>query len=94
MKRQDKADRIGAILEELYTEVPIPLDHTDPFSLLVAVLLSAQSTDKKVNEITPNLFAAGPTPQAMANLNVETIIGHIRQIGLAPTKGKNIKAEV
>lgn len=92
MRRQDKADRIGQMLDELYTEIPIPLDHYDAFSLLVAVLLSAQSTDKKVNEITPALFAAAPTPADMAKLDVETIAGYIRQIGLAPTKAKNIKA--
>ncbi len=92
MKRQEKADRIGVLLDELYPQVPVPLDHYDPFSLLIAVLLSAQSTDKKVNEITPRLFAAAPTPQDMAQLPVETIRDFIKQIGLAPTKAKNIKA--
>ena len=53
MKRADKADKIGAQLDELYPETPIPLDHTDPYTLLVAVMLSAQTTDKKVNEVTP-----------------------------------------
>ncbi|MBV70457.1 MAG: endonuclease III [Myxococcales bacterium] len=90
MKRQDKADRIGAMLEELYPETPIPLDHTDPYTLLIAVLLSAQSTDKKVNEITPGLFARADTPQAMMRLSVDEIARLIRQIGLAPTKAKNI----
>ena len=91
MKREAKAARIQTILEQLYPEVPIPLDHGDPFTLLIAVLLSAQSTDKKVNEITPALFAAGPTPEAMAALPVERIQALIQQVGLAPTKAKNVK---
>ena len=92
MRRADRAEKIGQILEELYPRPPIPLDHKDPFTLLIAVLLSAQTTDKKVNEVTPQLFADGPDPAAMAALSVETIRNHIRQIGLAPTKAKNIKA--
>jgi len=92
MKRKDKADRIGEMLDELYPEPPIPLDHQDPFTLLIAVLLSAQTTDKKVNEVTPALFADGPTPARMAALSVDTIREHIRQVGLAPTKAKNIQA--
>ncbi|MFW2390678.1 MAG: endonuclease III [Polyangiales bacterium] len=92
MKRRDKADRIGAILDELYPEPPIPLDHQDPFTLLVSVLLSAQTTDKKVNEVTPALFAEGPDPGAMAALPVERILSLIRTVGLAPTKAKNLKA--
>ncbi|MEM7154292.1 MAG: endonuclease III [Myxococcota bacterium] len=92
MRRADRAEKIGQILEELYPRPPIPLDHEDPFTLLIAVLLSAQTTDKKVNEVTPQLFADGPDPAAMAALSVETIRNHIRQIGLAPTKAKNIKA--
>ena len=78
-------------LEQLYPTTPIPLDHTDPFTLLIAVLLSAQCTDKKVNEVTPALFAAGPTPAAMAALEEATILGHIRQLGLAKTKARNVK---
>ena len=92
MTRADKAIRIGSILDELYPETPIPLDHTDEFTLLIAVLLSAQSTDKKVNEITPALFAKASTPAAMIELGIESITHLIRQIGLAPTKGKNIHA--
>lgn len=92
MRRAERAQRVGEILDELYPEPPIPLDHADPFTLLVAVMLSAQSTDKKVNEITPALFAAAPDPAAMAALPVETIRRHIKAIGLAPTKAKNIKA--
>ncbi len=91
MKRQDKADRIGEILDELYPEPPIPLDHVDPFTLLVSVMLSAQTTDKKVNEVTPALFKAAPTPTKMAALPVPKILAHIRTVGLAPTKAKNLK---
>lgn len=90
MRRAERAEQIGRILDELYPETPIPLDHADPFTLLVAVMLSAQSTDKKVNEITPRLFAAARTPAAMAALPVETVRGLIREIGLAPTKAKNL----
>ena len=92
MKRQEKAERIVSILERLYPETPIPLEHRDPFTLLIAVLLSAQTTDKKVNEVTPALFDRAPTPEAMAALPVEVIREHIRQLGLAPQKAKNIKA--
>ena len=91
MKRRDKADRIGEILDELYPEPPVPLDHVDPFTLLVSVMLSAQTTDKKVNEVTPALFSEAPDPQAMAALPVERILGHIRTVGLAPTKAKNLQ---
>ncbi|MFT5058052.1 MAG: endonuclease-3 [Planctomycetota bacterium] len=91
MKRQDKADSISEILAELYPTTPIPLDHTDPFTLLVAVLLSAQTTDKKVNEVTPDLFGIGPDPETMAVQNVEDILATIRVLGLAPTKAKNVK---
>ena len=78
-------------LEQHYPETPIPLDHSDPFTLLIAVLLSAQCTDKKVNEVTPALFAAGPTPAAMEALPEESILSHIRQLGLAKTKARNVK---
>ena len=78
-------------LQQHYPETPVPLDHSDPFTLLVAVLLSAQCTDKKVNEVTPALFAAGQDPAVMAALSVETILGHIRQLGLARTKARNVK---
>lgn len=90
MKRQEKADIIGELLDELYPQTPSPLEHQDPYTLLVAVLLSAQSTDKKVNEITPALFELANTPEKMAVLDVSTIQECIRQIGLAPTKAKNI----
>jgi endonuclease-3 len=90
MKRQEKADRIGVILDDLYPEPPIPLDHSDPYTLLVAVALSAQTTDKKVNEVTPSLFAAASTPEEMAALSPDEILGHIREVGLAPTKARNL----
>ena len=91
MRRAEKADRIVQILQELYPDPPIPLDHTDPFTLLVAVMLSAQTTDKKVNEVTPTLFARASTPEAMAALEVEEIRQLIRQIGLAPQKAKALQ---
>jgi endonuclease-3 len=90
MKKADKAHRIVGILEELYPQTPIPLDHQDPYTLLVAVMLSAQTTDKKVNEVTPGLFAVADTPEKMAALDPEEILAHIRTVGLAPTKAKNL----
>ena len=89
-----KAERAQVVLERLnhrYPETPIPLDHSDPFTLLIAVLLSAQCTDKKVNEVTPALFAAGPTPKAMASLDETEIWSFIRQLGLAKTKAKHVR---
>jgi endonuclease-3 len=91
MKRSEKAERIVNMLEELYPETPVPLDHTNTFELLVAVLMSAQTTDLKVNQVTPALFAKANTPELMAQLPVETILNDIRQVGLAPTKAKNIR---
>ena len=91
MKRSEKAERIVTMLEELYPETPVPLDHTNNFELLVAVLMSAQTTDLKVNQVTPALFAKANTPELMAQLPVETILNDIRQVGLAPTKAKNIR---
>jgi endonuclease III len=91
VRRAEKAARIQEILSELYPETPIPLDHSDPFTLLVAVLLSAQTTDKKVNEVTPALFDAAPTPAALAAMPEAEIKHFIRQIGLANTKAKNLK---
>lgn len=90
MKRQEKADRIGEMLDDLYPETPILLDHTDPYTLLVAVALSAQTTDKKVNEVTPALFAEASTPEQMVVLGPDRILELIRQIGLAPTKARNL----
>ena len=91
MRRRERADRIREQLEALYGQPAIPLDHTDPFTLLVAVLLSAQTTDKKVNQITPALFDRAPTPAAMAALTVEEIRELIREVGLAPQKAKALK---
>ena len=91
MRKLERAALVLERLEQHYPETPIPLDHRDPFTLLLAVLLSAQCTDKKVNEVTPALFAAGPDPAAMAALPEATILGHIRQLGLAPTKSRNVK---
>lgn len=90
MKRQDKADRIGEILDELYPEPPIPLDHSDGYTLLIAVLLSAQTTDDQVNKVTPGLFALAANPFEMADLAVSEIQEAIRSIGLAPTKARNV----
>jgi endonuclease-3 len=90
MRRAEKVERIGAVLDELYPEPPIPLDHTDPYTLLVAVALSAQTTDKKVNQVTPALFAEASTPEEMVELGPERILELIREIGLAPTKAKNL----
>jgi endonuclease III len=91
MKRQEKADRIRAILEELYPQPGVPLDHKDPYTLLISVLLSAQCTDARVNATTPILFAEADTPEAMAELPVDTIQAIIRPCGLAPAKAKNIR---
>lgn len=89
--KKERAALILQRLQEHYPQTPVPLDHSDPFTLLVAVLLSAQCTDKKVNEVTPALFAAGPTPAAMAALEEAEILGHIRQLGLARIKARNVR---
>jgi endonuclease-3 len=90
MKRSLKASKILVMLEDLYPETPVPLDHDSPFQLLVAVLMSAQTTDKKVNQVTPELFRRGPDAKNMSKLPVEDILGMIREVGLAPTKARNI----
>lgn len=90
--RQEKADAIAEILEELYPETPVPLDHKDPFTLLVAVLLSAQCTDERVNRVTPSLFAEADNPQGMIALGAPSIEDIIRPCGLAPRKAKAIEA--
>jgi endonuclease-3 len=92
MKRSEKAQRIRGILDRLYPQVPVPLDHGDAFSLLVAVVLSAQCTDERVNLVTPGLFRAAPDARAMAKLRVPQIRQLIRTCGLAPTKARNIRA--
>ena len=91
MTKKEKAQRISRILDELFPSVDIPLRHQDPFTLLVAVVLSAQTTDKLVNEVTPALFARASTPEAMAALPVEEIKAFIRRIGLTEGKAKNLK---
>ena len=90
MKRSEKATIIGKTLDELYPKTPIPLDHDSSYTLLVAVMLSAQTTDKKVNEVTPKLFSIANTPEKMAELSTDTIQEIIKEIGLAPTKAKNL----
>ena len=91
MKRSDKAEKIGIILDRLYPKPPIPLEHDSAYTLLVAVMLSAQTTDKMVNKVTPALFKKANTPELMATLDVNTIKNLIQKIGLAPTKAKNLK---
>ncbi|MSQ84376.1 MAG: endonuclease III [Myxococcales bacterium] len=90
MTIQEKANKIAAILHELYPSPPIPLQHSDAFTLLVAVVLSAQCTDVRVNLVTPALFARARTPQTMAEVPVEHIRDLIRPCGLSPQKAKAI----
>jgi endonuclease-3 len=91
MKKSDAVEYIQDELERLYPETPIPLNHSDPFTLLVAVVLSAQCTDARVNEVTPALFARAATPAAMAALTVEEIAQLIRPVGLTPMKSKGLQ---
>lgn len=91
MTKKQRAELIQRELEKLYPEVPIPLDHTDPYTLMVAVALSAQTTDKKVNQVTPELFRVAGTPEKMAQLEVEEIRELIKEIGLSNTKARNLK---
>ena len=91
MKRSEKAKRIGKILDGLYPQTPSPLDHYSAYTMIVAVMLSAQTTDKKVNQVTPELFRVADTPEKMAKLPVERIRSIIQEIGLAPTKAKNLR---
>lgn len=91
MKRSEKALKIQAVLDRLYPQPAVPLLHGDPFTLLVAVVLSAQTTDARVNLVTPELFRRAPTPEAMARLSEAEILGLIRTCGLAPAKAKNIR---
>jgi len=88
MTRQERADHVAKELARLYPRTPIPLDHTDSFTLLVAVVLSAQCTDRKVNEVTPALFAEAGTPAKMAAMTEARVLTLIRQLGLAPQKSK------
>lgn len=89
--RAAKAAKIGRILDDLYAVPPIPLAHEDAYTLLVAVVLSAQCLDSRVNEVTPKLFAVADTPAAMAKLPVDRIDAIVRPCGLAPMKAKNIR---
>ncbi len=91
MTKKQKATEITAVLESLYPETPIPLDHTDPYTLLVAVVLSAQCTDERVNQVTPQLFAKADNPFRMAQLEVEEIRDIIRPCGLSPRKSQAIR---
>mgnify|MGYP003318002713 FL=1 len=86
MTKAERAAHVATRLEELYPETPIPLDHTDVYTLLIAVLLSAQCTDERVNKITPALFAIANTPQTMAKVSVGTIRDIIKPCGLSPRK--------
>ena len=90
MLKRDRVDFILSRLRELYPEPPVPLDHSDPYTLLVAVLLSAQCTDERVNQVTPGLFERARTPQAMVEVAVEEIRQIIRPCGLSPQKSKAI----
>ena len=90
MKLKEKVDYIINKLEEIYPVLDIPLDHKDPYTLLIAVLMSAQSTDKKVNEVTPLLFSKADNPFDMIKLSIDDIRNIIKPVGLSPTKAKGI----
>jgi endonuclease-3 len=92
VKRAEKAERIRKILDQQFPQPPIPLNHADPYTLLIAVLLSGQCTDERVNRVTPELFARAATPRQMVGLGVPRIRGIIRSCGLADAKSKNIHA--
>ena len=89
MKKKERSRIIISELQKLYPETPIPLDHNGPFTLLVAVVLSAQSTDKKVNELTKELFKIADSPNKMVDLGIENIYNYITQLGLSKQKSKN-----
>jgi endonuclease-3 len=91
MKKEEKAKKIGEVLDDLYPAPPIPLQHIDPFTLLVAVVLSAQTTDVQVNKVTPALFARANTPAKVAAMSESDILKIIRSCGLAPGKARNIQ---
>lgn len=90
MTKQEKVDFVIKTLKELYPTIPIPLDHKDPYTLLIAVLMSAQSTDVRVNQITPLLFERADNPYDMVKLSVEEIREIIKPVGLSPMKSKGI----
>ena len=89
MKKIDRSKIIISELQKLYPETPIPLNHNGPFTLLIAVVLSAQSTDKKVNELTERLFKVADNPKKMVNLGIDNIYKYIKQLGLSRQKSKN-----
>src|SRR5258708_29145718 len=91
MKKADKPKKLGKILDDLSPAPPIPLEHANPFTLLVAVVLSAQTTDVQVNKVTPALFARASTPKEMAAMSESEILKLIRSCGLAPGKARNIR---
>ncbi|MGV8814146.1 MAG: endonuclease III domain-containing protein [Gelidibacter sp.] len=90
MTKQEKVDFVINTLKQLYPTIPVPLDHKDPYTLLIAVLMSAQCTDVRVNQITPLLFAIADNPYDMIKLSVEEIRDIIRPVGLSPMKSKGI----
>ena len=90
MTKKEKVDFVIKTLRKLYPTIPTPLDHSDPYTLLIAVLMSAQSTDVRVNQITPKLFSRAKTPYEMVKLNIEEIREIIRPVGLSPMKSKGI----
>ena len=90
MRKAEKVEKISQILDEHFAKPPIPLDHKDAYTLLVAVLLSAQCTDERVNLVTPALFELADNAKDMARVSVDEILETIRSCGLAPTKAKNI----
>ena len=90
MTKKEKVDFVIKTLSKLYPTIPTPLEHSDPYTLLIAVLMSAQSTDIRVNQITPKLFARAKTPYEMVKLSVEEIREIIKPVGLSPTKSKGI----
>ena len=91
MNKSERINIISRILDEQYKETPVPLDHRDPFTLLIAVLLSAQCTDERVNKVTPFLFEKASDPEEMRKLSEKKIYGIIRPCGLGPQKSKAIK---
>ena len=91
MKKSERANIVKKLLDKKYPQTPIPLDHKDNFSLLIAVLLSAQCTDERVNQITPKLFAKASTPESMNKLTQDQIYKIIKPCGLGPQKSKAIK---
>ena len=94
MKKAEKVEFVIETLERLYPETPVPLDHKDPYTLLVAVLLSAQCTDKRVNTVTPTLFELADNPKEMAKQDAEVVREIIKPCGLSPTKSKAISQPI